>query len=127
MANQKDFNLQMLVVDILREHNRPMLAREIGDELGETSATITQVLQHLAYDGRVKCISRRKTRQPSLWTAPPKAAATPRYVQTDKSPFTGTDWGASTMRPGCMDHLQHPSRRGDALVPHHDGKMIHVA
>lgn len=30
------------------------------------------------------------------------------------------------MRPGCMDHLKHPSRRGEELV-YHTGELVHVA
>lgn len=33
-------------------------------------------------------------------------------------PFAGVDWSRATMRPGCLDHLKHPSRRGDRRVPH---------
>lgn len=33
-------------------------------------------------------------------------------------PFKGIDWSMSIHRPGCQDHLQCMSRRGDKLVPH---------
>jgi len=36
----------------------------------------------------------------------------------DGGDYAGTDWSRSTMRPGCQDHLQHPSRRGDERVEH---------
>lgn len=32
--------------------------------------------------------------------------------------WTGTDWSQAMIRPGCRDHLQHPSRRGDRRVMH---------
>lgn len=32
--------------------------------------------------------------------------------------WTGTDWSHATQRPGCLDHLRHPSRRGDQRVPY---------
>ena len=32
--------------------------------------------------------------------------------------YQGESWPNSTLRPGCQDHLQHPSRRGDVLVEH---------
>lgn len=35
-----------------------------------------------------------------------------------KEPFKGIDWSMSIRRPGCQDHLKHPSRRGDKRVPH---------
>lgn len=31
--------------------------------------------------------------------------------------FTGVNWTQSLQRPGCQDHLLHPSRRGDQRVP----------
>lgn len=34
-----------------------------------------------------------------------------------RGPFNGVNWTASIQRPGCQDHLLHPSRRGDQLVP----------
>ena len=40
-------------------------------------------------------------------------------------PFKGIDWSHSVQRPGCQDHLQYPSRRGDEYVPH-AGKQIHM-
>ena len=55
-----------------------------------------------------------------------KTTAKPSPVIHYKAPpFKGVDWSHSTQRPGCMDHLQHPSRRGDELVPHM-GKMMHM-
>ena len=32
--------------------------------------------------------------------------------------WTGIDWSAAMSRPGCQDHLKHPSRRGHGLVMH---------
>ena len=39
-------------------------------------------------------------------------------TQKKEPPFKGVDWGLSTMRPGCQDFLNCPSRRGDGLHPH---------
>ena len=41
-------------------------------------------------------------------------------VQTSKKsgPYAGADWSSSMSRPGCQDHLQYPSRRGDVRVFH---------
>jgi hypothetical protein len=41
-----------------------------------------------------------------------------RGADLHRGTWTGTNWAASTMRPGCLDHEAIPSRRGDALVPH---------
>ena len=32
--------------------------------------------------------------------------------------YTGPNWAASTLRPGCLDHENIPSRRGDEYVAH---------
>ena len=42
----------------------------------------------------------------------------------DAPTFTGTDWSASTMRPGCLDHEQYGSRRGDVVVPY-SGRFVY--
>jgi hypothetical protein len=34
-------------------------------------------------------------------------------------------WPVESARPGSMDHLKHPSRRGNELVPH-TGQMLHM-
>lgn len=54
---------------------------------------------------------------------PTKPAAVIHYTP---KPFTGVDWTTSLLRPGCQDHLQHPSRRGNDLVPHHNGALKHM-
>lgn len=41
-------------------------------------------------------------------------------------PYKGVDWSASLSRPGCQDHLKHPSRRGDDRVPHHNGNLVYT-
>jgi hypothetical protein len=32
--------------------------------------------------------------------------------------YAGTSWASATMRAGCQDHLLHPGRRGNRLIPH---------
>jgi hypothetical protein len=32
--------------------------------------------------------------------------------------YTGENWAASTLRPGCQDFLKHGSRNGDTVTPY---------
>lgn len=55
-----------------------------------------------------------------------KLRAAPPAQPEKADPWRGVDWTTATLRPGCLDHLKYPSRRGDELVMH-TGEMVHVA
>jgi hypothetical protein len=119
MANFVDRIEQSAIIALLEAHDGgPLKAAEIARLTGHTVPTVTARLQAMAFDGRVK-ITRQSGKQPALWTlvqAIPNAVP-PRTYQS-RQPFNGVDWSASTMRPGCQDHLQYPSRRSDGLHPY---------
>ncbi|MDD2730379.1 hypothetical protein [Malikia sp.] len=58
---------------------------------------------------------------------PPRTVIWPADLQIQTAPtsahlaargsFGGVNWANATQRPGCQDHLLHPSRRGDQRVP----------
>ena len=48
----------------------------------------------------------------------PLPRAVPVHSTNKRDPYTGADWTSSMSRPGCQDHLLHPSRRNDARVFH---------
>lgn len=48
----------------------------------------------------------------------PLPRAVPVQSTNKNGPYTGADWASSMLRPGCQDHLLHPSRSGDARVFH---------
>ena len=65
--------------------------------------------------------------QPNQPKAPVRAIIWPAGLQVQVAPpsnlgargtWSGINWAHATQRPGCQDHLLHPSRRGDQLVPH---------
>ena len=33
--------------------------------------------------------------------------------------YKGEDWASACSRPGCLDHEQYGSRRGDVVLPYH--------
>lgn len=117
MANFVDKIEQASIIAILEDHDGgPLRAAEIAKLTGHTVPTVTARLQAMAFDGRVK-ITRQPGKLPALWTLPKVLhnATPPRNYVAPKETFTGVDWSASLMRPGCQDHTKHPSRRADGL------------
>lgn len=58
------------------------------------------------------------SRRMVIWPAGLKIqVATPSALAT-RGTWAGPDWSHATQRPGCQDHLQYPSRRGDQRVMH---------
>ena len=118
MPNFADKEAQAAIMTILK--NGPMAAGEIAKLTGHTTPTVTGRLQAMAYDGLVK-ITRQPGTKPSLWSLVNTVTnATPPRTYQNKQPFKGVDWSTSIMRPGCQDHLQHPSRRSDGLHPYRE-------
>jgi len=118
MTNFVDYQAQETIVSILKK-NGTMKAAEIAAIVGHTVPAVTARLQAMAFAGKVKII-RQQGKHPALWTNIDEVQdpALPRTFTTIKQGFSGVDWGKSTMRPGCLDHLHHPSRRGNELVSH---------
>ena len=48
----------------------------------------------------------------------PMPRAVPVQATNPSGFYTGANWAYSMSRPGCQDHLLHPSRRGDARLFH---------
>jgi hypothetical protein len=48
----------------------------------------------------------------------PMPRAVPTQAQHPRASYSGPDWASSMLRPGCQQHLECPSRRGDARVFH---------
>ena len=68
--------------------------------------------------------SKRRTTAAPL-TAAPARVTWPSDVRVQHAPtkgridpFSGIDWASAMTRAGCQDHLQVPSRRGEARVQH---------
>jgi hypothetical protein len=122
MANFVDKSEQTAIIEILKQHNGgPLKAAEIAKLTGHTVPTVTARLQAMAFDGRVK-ITRQPGKLPALWTLPQELpnAVPPRNYVAPRQAFTGVDWSASLMRPGCQDHMKHPSKRADGLHPYRE-------
>lgn len=118
MPNFADKEAQAAIMHILKDG--PITAGEIAKLTGHTTPTVTGRLQAMAYDGLVK-ITRQPGTKPSLWSLVNTLTnATPPRTYQSTQKFTGVDWSTSTMRPGCQDHLKHPSRRSDGLHPYRE-------
>jgi hypothetical protein len=86
-------------------------AKEVANRLGRPLSSTAVVLGHMARNGQLAKVGS----SPCLWVLK-DAQIVPSGKVVGKTGFTGVDWGLSTSRPGCLDHLKCPSRRGDKLV-----------
>lgn len=109
------------IIEALRE-NQPCTAKELAELTGETIKAVHSRLASMVRDGLVTI--QRPTAKPNLYSLPIAGiVAGPRQYVTGSCTYTGPNWAQSAGRPGAMDHLKHPSRRGDVLVPH-TGQMV---
>jgi len=111
------------IIEALRE-NQPCTANELADLTGEPIKAVRARLASMVRDGVIQS-KKAPYPHPYLLYSLPFAGivAGPRQYVTGSGTYTGPNWEHSAGRPGAMDHLKHPSRRGDALVPH-TGQMV---
>lgn len=110
------------IIEALRQ-NQPCTANELAELTGEPITSVRVRLTSMVSDGIIQS-KKAQRRQPSLYSLPfAGIVAGPRQYVTGSGTYTGPNWAHSAGRPGAMDHLKHPSRRGDALVPH-TGQMV---
>ena len=122
MANQPPCPIKRAeIIEALRK-NQPCTANELAKLTGDRLIPVCSRLASMVRDGLVTI--RRSTSEPNLYSLPFAGivAGTRQYV-TGSGTHTGPNWAHSAGRPGAMDHLKHPSRRGDVLVPH-TGQMV---
>lgn len=104
---------------ILRDKG-PLTAPELAEAMGVLHPAAMRYLEVLTEQKRAKCTGQEG--RASVWTwLPPSDSQRvgPAYRgPVGGKPFKGVDWSTSLLRPGCQDHLLHPSRRGDEYVPH---------
>jgi hypothetical protein len=90
----------------------PMTIREVAEKIGTTNRSTQASIMALVADGFLKGEGIR----PAVYSKTTASSNTDnRLTLKDRPVFKGVDWSISTMRPGCLDHLQHPSRRADGL------------
>ena len=131
MANDQPCPIKRAeIIDALRK-NQPCTANELAALTGATITAVRSRLASMVRDGIIQS-KEAPRRHPNLYSLPgwmedeaPVAGivAGPRQYVTGSGTYTGPDWAQSAGRPGAMDHLKHPSRRGDVLVPH-TGQMV---
>ena len=110
------------IIEALRK-NQPCTANELAALTGEPITSVRARLASMVRDGVIQS-KETKRRHPNLYSLPfAGIVAGPRQYVTGSGTYTGPDWAHSAGRPGAMDHLKHPSRRGDVLVPH-TGQMV---
>ena len=108
------------IIESLRK-NQPCTANELAKLTGEPINAMCPRLTSMVRDGLVTI--QRPTSKPNLYSLPFAGIVTGPRQYVSSGTYTGPDWAQSAGRPGAMDHLRHPSRRGDALVPH-TGRMV---
>lgn len=119
------------IIEALRK-NQPCTANELAELTGDCITSVRVRLASMVRDGIIQSKEAPRPHQNLLYSLPgwmedeaPVAGivAGPRQYVTGSGTYTGPNWGQSACRPGAMDHLKHPSRRGDVLVPH-TGQMV---
>jgi hypothetical protein len=84
----------------------------VAEKIGATTRSTQASIMALVADGFLKGEGIR----PAVYSKTTSIRnSNNRLTLKDRSVFKGVDWSISTMRPGCLDHLQHPSRRADGL------------
>lgn len=111
------------IIEALRK-NQPCTSNELAARTGVTIKAVRARLASMVRDGIIQSKKAPHPHQNLLYSLPVAGiVAGPRQYVTGSGTYTGPNWEHSAGRPGAMDHLKHPSRRGDALVPH-TGQMV---
>ena len=109
------------IIDMMAASGEPMTAEQIAEKAGLTPPAMRGFLKTLLDLGAI-CVAgdiRTETRKIRLYVVKPKLEnAAPYRSKAPEGNLTGVDWSRSMSRPGCQDHLKHPSRRGSRLVMH---------
>ncbi|MBT9158949.1 MAG: hypothetical protein DDT26_00198 [Dehalococcoidia bacterium] len=110
------------IIEALRE-NQPCTANELAKLTGDRITAVRARLASMVRDGIIQSKEAPHPHQ-RLYSLPVAGiVAGPRQYVTGSGTYTGPNWAHSAGRPGAVDHIQHPSRRGDVLVPH-TGQMV---
>ena len=111
------------IIEALRK-NQPCTSNELAELTGVTIKAVRSRLASMVRDGIIQSKEAPRPNQNLLYSLPVAGiVAGPRQYVTGSGTYTGPNWEHSAGRPGAMDHLKHPSRRGDVLVPH-TGQMV---
>ena len=109
------------IIDIMAATGEPMTAEQIAEKAGLTPPAMTGFLKTLLDFGAI-CVAgdiKTETRKIRLYVVKPKLEnVAPYRSKAPEGNLTGVDWDHAMSRPGCQDHLKHPSRRGSRLVMH---------
>ena len=109
------------ILDIMTAADEPMTAEQIAEKAGSTPAAMRSIMKSLLDFGAICAAGdiRTETRKIRLYAIKPRMEnAAPYRSRPQEGNLTGVDWGYAMSRPGCQDHLKHPSRRGNRLVMH---------
>lgn len=115
--------LRARILEIMTAHGEPMTNRQIVAQLGEVGIKALQpVTAHMVALGLIHVIGQVRPsngQRLKLYALKPRVDnPTPRRTFFGAGTWLGTDWSRAMLRTGCQDHLQYPSRRGDARVFH---------
>lgn len=120
MPNKKtNYPMQDKITTLIKKH-KALHSGQVAEALRLERKVVIPWLTAMVHD---KILTKEGTRPVTYRLSRHVKASEPAPVEVkrpifDRPVFAGVDWGTSTMRPGCQDHLQHPSRRGNALVPY---------
>lgn len=101
---------------LMQSHGEPMTSNAIAEALGISLHAAREAIRRLSAVGKVARAGEYKRGQPMTYRVVNAAPAQQRQQQAEQ--WRGVDWGAATMRPGCLDHERCPSLRGSERVPY---------
>ncbi len=118
--NDKPILTQHRALQLLMSLKEPISAVELAKELGVMEKTAQSALRELCIRGQatvIGCrINKNKSKSKLYELAGTTKAAGKEPIKY--TPWTGVDWSASTIRPGCLDHERLPSLRNGRRVQH---------
>ena len=109
------------ILDIMTAADKPMTAGQIAEKIDSTAPAVGLIIKRLIHFGAICAAGEIKigTNKSKLYAIKPRLEnAAPYRSKTQEGNLTGVDWDYAMSRPGCQDHLRHPSRRGNRLVMH---------
>jgi len=113
------------ILSCLRSSPAGMTAQELAQETGIDKTRVhtavrTIVALHLVEAHKDPTAKAGYRRSRYVHVAHTRSTTPSRALSwRDGGVYRGEDWASACSRPGCLDHEQYGSRRGDVVLPYH--------
>ena len=101
--------------------NAAELERELGLDKTRVQAAVRSAVALRIVEGHKDPTARANYRRARYVHVAHTRSNTPARALSwrDGGVYRGEDWASACSRPGCLDHEQYGSRRGDVVLPYH--------